>query len=68
LFWNLSCIGFDQHREFTMDPFFNFRVLEDYLSDANYAEKHRISAQLQRNLSEMAAVDSIRVSIECSRD
>lgn len=68
LFWSLSCMGFDHYRTFTMDPSFNFRVLEDYLSDANYAEKHRVSGQFQRTLSEMAVVDGIRNSIECSRD
>lgn len=48
LFWSLQCVGFDQHRRFTMDPSFHFRVLEHYLSEANHKERNRIGAQVQR--------------------
>ena len=51
----------------TMDPSFHFRVLEDYLCGADRRERNRISAPLQRLLSEMAAVDGIRATIECSQ-
>ena len=67
LFWSIRALGFDRDRVFTLDPSFNFRVLDDCLSHASGKERNRVSGQLLRSLSEMAVVDEVRVSIECDR-
>lgn len=67
LFWSIRALGFDRDRAFTLDPSFNFRVLDDELSCASARDRNRISEQLLRSLSDMAVVDEVRTSIECDR-
>lgn len=67
LFWSIRAMGFDRDREFTLDPSFTFRVLNDALTHADAKERGRVSEQLLRSLSEMAVVEEIRTSIECDR-
>jgi hypothetical protein len=68
LFWSLKGIGFDEHRIFTMEPSFHFRVFDDYLSHADFKDRNRISGLLLCHVSEMAVVDEIRTALKCDRN
>lgn len=67
LFWSIRGLGFDRDRLFTLDPSFQFRVLDDHLAHASGKERKRINEQLLRSLSELAVVDEIRTSLVCDR-
>ena len=67
LFWALRGLGFDEARLFTMDPSFHFRVLDDTLSHADRKQKARLGEHILRHASDMAAVDEIRIALECDR-
>ncbi|TKX24429.1 hypothetical protein C1H76_3035 [Elsinoe australis] len=65
LFWSLSCIGFDDYRPFTLDPVFNLRVLDDYITNAAKGDKGRLNQQTYDQIGDIAVVDEIRFSVRC---
>lgn len=67
LYWSLSCLGFDEYRRFTMDPQFHFRVLDDHLTKAEFKERSRLSEKILSNITVMADIDEVRISIETYR-
>lgn len=60
-------MGYDAYRIFTMEPSFHIRVFHEYLSEADSKERGRISEQLLQRVSELAVIEEIRISIQCTR-
>jgi hypothetical protein len=62
LHWSMSTLGYDENRPFTMDPSFNFAII-DYLCRNDTKEAARISQTMLDRLSDMSIVSEVISSI-----
>jgi hypothetical protein len=69
LYWSMSTLGFDKERPFTMDPAFNFAII-DHLCRTDRREADRISQTMLDKLSDMSILSEIITSVcsETTRD
>ncbi|KAI4753712.1 hypothetical protein E4T51_13167 [Aureobasidium sp. EXF-12344] len=69
LYWSMSTLGFDKERPFTMDPSFNFAII-DRLCRTNPKEAGRISQTMLDRLSDMSILSEIITSVrsDATRD
>lgn len=68
LFWSLSCLGHDEFRRiYAQHPCFNFQVLDHLLSKADFKERNRISDRLLQEISDIAVLDEVRMSLAFDR-
>jgi hypothetical protein len=61
LYWSISTLGYDENRPFTMDPSFNFAII-DYLCRNDPKEAARISQTMLDRLSDMSILSEGRSS------
>jgi hypothetical protein len=62
LYWSMSTLGYDENRPFTMDPSFNFAII-DYLCRNDAKEAARISQTMLDRLSDMSILSEVISSI-----
>ncbi|KAI5273789.1 hypothetical protein E4T47_03003 [Aureobasidium subglaciale] len=62
LYWSTNSLGYDEDRPFTMDPSFNFAII-DNLCRTDPKEAGRISQTMLDRLSDMAILSEIITSI-----
>ncbi|CAD0108394.1 unnamed protein product [Aureobasidium uvarum] len=63
LYWSMSTLGFDKERPFTMDPAFNFAII-DRLCRTDPKEARRIRQTMLDKLSDMSILSEIITSIQ----
>ncbi|CAD0096242.1 unnamed protein product [Aureobasidium vineae] len=63
LYWSMSTLGFDKERPFTMDPAFNFAII-DRLCRTDLKEARRIRQTMLDKLSDMSILSEIITSIQ----
>ncbi|KAF2221050.1 hypothetical protein BDZ85DRAFT_266197 [Elsinoe ampelina] len=66
LYWSLGCIGWDEHRPFTMDPVFNIRVLEHCMSKGAKSDRQRLDQATYDQIDDIAVIDEIRFAVRCN--
>jgi hypothetical protein len=62
LYWSIDTLGYDKNRPFTMDPSFNFAII-DYLCRNDPKEAARISQTMLDRLSDMSILSEVISSI-----
>jgi hypothetical protein len=62
LHWSMSTLGYDEHRPFTMDPLFNFAIV-DYLCRNDSNEAVRVSQTMLDRISDMSILSEMISSI-----
>jgi hypothetical protein len=62
LYWSMNTLGYDENRPFTMDPSFNFAII-DYLCRNDPKEAARISQTMLDRLSDMSILSEVITSI-----
>ncbi|TIA54016.1 hypothetical protein D6C77_07912 [Aureobasidium pullulans] len=62
LYWSMSTLGFDEERLFTMDPAFNFAII-DRLCRTDPKKAGRISQTMLDKLSDMSSLTEIITSV-----
>ena len=62
LYWSMDSLGYDENRPFTMDPSFNFAII-DYLCRNDAKEAARISQTMLDRLSDMSILSEVIFSI-----
>ncbi|KAI4732337.1 hypothetical protein E4T50_17080 [Aureobasidium sp. EXF-12298] len=62
LYWSMDTLGYDEDRPFTMDPSFNFAII-DYLCRNDPKEAARISQTMLDRLSDMSILSEVMFSI-----
>ncbi|THY63311.1 hypothetical protein D6C99_00610 [Aureobasidium pullulans] len=62
LYWSVSTLGYDENRPFTMDPTFNFAII-DHLCRTDSKEANRIDQTMLDRLSDMSILSDAIASI-----
>ncbi|KAI4847432.1 hypothetical protein E4T44_04516 [Aureobasidium sp. EXF-8845] len=62
LHWSMSTLGYDEHRPFTMDPWFNFAII-DHLCRNDSKEAARVSQTMLDRISDMSILSEMISSI-----
>lgn len=67
LFWSLDCLCNDPYRELNCDPVVYLRAFDEQLHKASEKERRRVSSSLLTLVGDVAAIDEIRTTIQCTR-